>query len=54
VKPGKRGRGDGTALVTIGIEVHERGPGRVRMRRIADASADTLTEFVLDHVAGGR
>ena len=38
-------------LVAIGVEVHESGPGRVRMRRITDASADTLTDFVLDHVA---
>src|SRR5664280_1024393 len=50
VKPGKGGRGaDGKALVAIGAEVHE--SGRVRMRRIANASADTLTEFVLDDVA---
>ena len=54
VKPGKRGRGaDGKALVAIAAEVHESGPGRVRMRRIANASADTLTEFVLDNVARG-
>ena len=54
VKPGKRGRGaDGKVLVAIGVEVHESGPGRVRMRRITDASADTLTEFVLDNVARG-
>ena len=52
VKPGKRGRGaDGKALVAIAAEVHESGPGRVRMRRVANASADTLTEFVLDNVA---
>ena len=52
VKPGKRGRGaDGKALVVIAAEVHESGPGRVRMRRVANASADTLTEFVLDNVA---
>ena len=54
VKPGKRGRGaDGKALVAIAAEVHESGPGRVRMRRVANASADTLTEFVLDNVARG-
>ena len=54
VKPGKRGRGaDGKALVAVGVEVYESGPGRARMRRICDASADTLTEFVLDHVARG-
>jgi hypothetical protein len=54
VKPGKRGRGaNGKALVAIGVEVHESGPGRVRMRRIADASADRLTDSVLDNVARG-
>ncbi len=54
VKPGKRGRGaNGKALVVIAVEVHESGPGRVRMRRIPDASAGTLSEFVLDHVARG-
>ena len=54
VKPGKRGRGaDGKALVAIGVEVHESGPGRARMRRITDASADTLTDFVLENVARG-
>jgi transposase-like protein len=54
VKPGKRGRGaDGKALVVIAAERREGGPGRVRMRRIPNAAADTLTDFVLDHVARG-
>jgi len=54
VKPGKRGRGaEGKVLVVIAVERREGGPGRVRMRRIPDASADTLTEFVLEHVARG-
>ncbi len=54
VKPGKRGRGaDGKVLIAIGIEVHDSGPRRVWMRRITDASAGTLTDFVLDHVARG-
>ena len=44
---------EGKALVVIAVEVHESGPGRVRMRRIPNASADVLTEFVLDHVARG-
>jgi len=48
VKPGKRGRGaDGKALVLIAVERHDGGPGRVRMRRIPNASAEILTEFVL-------
>lgn len=54
VKPGKRGRGaDGMALVVIVVESRDGGPGRVRMQRIANASADVLTEFVLDNVARG-
>jgi transposase-like protein len=54
VKPGKRGRGaEGKALVVIAVERCEGGPGRVRMRRIPNAAADTLTDFVLDDVARG-
>ncbi len=54
VKPGKRGRGaDGKALVVIAAERRDGGPGRIRMRRIPNAAADTLTDFVLDHVARG-
>jgi transposase-like protein len=54
VKPGKRGRGaEGKALVVIAVERREGGPGKVRMRRIPNAAADTLTDFVLDHVARG-
>ena len=54
VKPGKPGRSaDGKALVVIAVESHDRGPGRLRMQRIANASADVLTEFVLDNVARG-
>ncbi|MGI8902729.1 MAG: IS1595 family transposase [Solirubrobacteraceae bacterium] len=52
VKPGKRGRGaEGKALVMIAVECHDGGPGRVRMRRISNASAELLTVFVLDNVA---
>src|ERR1035437_8618113 len=54
VKPGKRGRGaEGKALVVIAVECREGGPGRVRMRRIPNAAADTLTDFVLEYVARG-
>ena len=54
VKPGKRGRGaEGKALVVIAVECHDGGPGRTRMRRIPTASADVLTDFVLDNVARG-
>ena len=54
VKPGKPGRSaDGKALVVIAVECHEGRPGRARMRRIASASAEVLTDFVLDNVARG-
>ena len=54
VKPGKRGRSaDGKVLVVIAVEHHDGGPGRARMRRIANASADVITDFVLDNVARG-
>jgi transposase-like protein len=54
VKPGKRGRSaDGKALVVIAVECHDGGPGRARMQRIANASGDVLSEFVLDNVARG-
>jgi transposase-like protein len=54
VKPGKPGRSrDGKALVVIAAECHDGGPGRIRMQRIANASADVLSEFVLDNVARG-
>jgi hypothetical protein len=54
VKPGKRGRSaDGKALVVIAVECHDGGPGRARMRRIPNASADVLTDFVLENVARG-
>jgi hypothetical protein len=53
----KSGRGrrdlDGKALVAIAVECHDVGAGRVRMRRIPNASADVLTDFVLDNVVRG-
>jgi transposase-like protein len=52
---GKRGRGSGRkSVVAIAIEVHEpNGFGRVRMQRIADASAASLIPFVRRVVASG-
>jgi transposase-like protein len=51
VKPGRRGRGaDGKALVAIAVECRDGGPGRIRMRRIPNASRAVLSDFVLDHV----
>lgn len=54
VKVGKRGRSAvGKGLVVIAVECHDGGPGRTRMRRIPNASADALTDFVFDNVARG-
>jgi transposase-like protein len=54
LKPGKPGRSaEGKALVAIAVECHDGGPGRTRMRRVQNASADVLTDFVFDNVARG-
>jgi len=52
---GKRGRGaEKKALVVIAVEMHEpKGFGRIRMKRIDNASADSLTEFVSEAVEQG-
>lgn len=52
-RPGKGGRGaGGKAIVAIAVE-GDQAPERVRMKRIPDVTKDTLTDFVLDHVARG-
>jgi len=54
IRTGHRGRGHpAKALVAIGAERRDGGPGRVRMRRIPDASKDVLTDFALDHLERG-
>jgi transposase-like protein len=54
LRAGRRGRGaDGKALVAIAVECHDGGPGRIRMRRIPNATKPVLTDFVLDHVQRG-
>jgi len=54
VKPGAGRRSlDGKALVVITVECHDGGSGRARMRQIPNASADVLTDFVLENVARG-
>ena len=52
---GKRGRGaENKELVVIAVEMHEpKGFGRIRMKRIDDASADSLTKFVCEAVEPG-
>jgi len=53
-KPGKRGRGAaGKALVLIAVEDKGEEMGRIRLRRLADASADSLTSAVSDSVVPG-
>ena len=53
-RPGKRGRGAaGKAIVVIAVEDHDGSPGRTRMTRVPDVKRETLTDFVLDHVARG-
>jgi transposase-like protein len=54
-KPGKRGRGAaGKSLVLIAVEDKgEEGIGRIRLQRVADASAKSLTPAVQASVAPG-
>jgi transposase-like protein len=54
-KGGKRGRGaERKEIVLIAVEVHEpKGFGRVRMRRVPDASGDSLIPFVCDNIEPG-
>jgi transposase-like protein len=55
-KPGKRGRGAaGKSLVVVAVEDKgEEGIGRIRLRRVADASAKSLVPAVQETVAPGR
>jgi hypothetical protein len=51
-RQGSGGRGAvGKAIVVIAVEERGQAPGRVRMRRVPNVTKDTLTDFVLDHVA---
>ena len=53
-KPGKRGRGAaGKALVLIAVEDKGNCLGRIRLRRVADASAASLTLAVEESVQPG-
>ena len=53
-RPGAAGRGvSGKPIVAIAVEDRGEASGRVRMRRIADVTKATLTDFVLDHIARG-
>ena len=54
-KGGKRGRGaERKEIVVIAVELHEpKGFGRVRMKRVADASGATLLPFVRENIEPG-
>ena len=54
-KGGKRGRGtENKAIVVIALEIHHpKGFGRVRMKRVPDASGDSLIPFICDNVKPG-
>ena len=53
-RPGKRGRGAaGKALVVIAVQEGERGIGRIRMQRVADASGESLEPAVWQMVEPG-
>ena len=51
---GKRGREtEHKAIVAVAVENNGRGPGRIRLRRIADVSKDSLFAFVRSAVMPG-
>jgi transposase-like protein len=54
IEEGLRGRGGvSKALVAIATQVVDKKIGRVRLKRIPDASADSLEPFILDSVDPG-
>jgi transposase-like protein len=54
VKPGKRGRGaEGKALVLIIAQEKGKATGRIRLRRIEDASSDSLEAAIKETVEPG-
>jgi transposase-like protein len=53
-RPGKRGRGAaGKSLVLIAVEDKEERVGRIRLRRIPDASAESLIPAIEESVDAG-
>jgi len=48
---GKRGRGaEGKSIVAVAVEVIGKKTGRVRLAKIPDSTADTLSEFIENNV----
>jgi transposase-like protein len=53
-RPGKRGRGAaGKSLVVVIVQDTEEGVGRIRLGRVPDASAESLTSLVEEAVEPG-
>lgn len=53
-RPGKRGRGaEGKQLVVIGAEKAGKKIGRIRMKRIANASGESLEAFITSTITKG-
>jgi transposase-like protein len=53
-RPGKRGRGAaGKTLVVVAVQEGEKGIGRIRMRRVADAAGESLEPAVWEMVEPG-
>ena len=53
-RPGKRGRGAaGKALIVVAAQAEGQGIGRIRMRRVPDASGARLQPFILEAIARG-
>jgi len=53
-KPGKRGRGaEGKSLVLVAAQEDGRRVGRIRLRRVQDASADSLEPAVVEAIEAG-
>jgi transposase-like protein len=53
-KPGKRGRGaGGKVLIVVAAQEDGKGLGRIRMRRVEDASASNLHSFVAEAIQPG-
>jgi len=53
-RSGKRGRGaEGKALVVIAAQIDGKHIGRIRLRRVRDASGQSLTAAIQDAVAPG-
>ena len=54
VHPGKRGRGaDGKALVVIAVQEAQKGMGRIRLLRVANAAGESLEPAVWEMVEPG-